>query len=183
MPCGAVVYFDEDTDAAIRRLWQVIEDAGLLSTIPALNYPPHLTLAACDDMDFDGLRARLPPFVASHPPMVVQFSGLGFFHGRIPVVYLTVTVTHALLDLHSSFDQTARPYLLNPNSYYWPDTWVPHITLAQEFPPETTGAIVNALLRRPLPKIGLLRELALVDFPPEQSGLRELFTTRLGRYL
>ena len=193
MPCGAILYFDGETDAAIRRLWQIIEDAGLPSSMPSLNYPPHLTLVACEDMDLDRLRAQLPAFVASHPPMLVQFSGLGIFNGRIPVIYLTVTVTQALLDLHARFETLAQVHLQGEGLYYRTGAWIPHVTLDQEFPLELTGAITNALLRHPLPKAGLLRELVLVDFAtgqpglmqprPNQPGLIELFKSRLGQYL
>src|SRR5512133_1844925 len=98
MPCGAIIYFDAETDAAIRGQWQIIEDAGLPSILPGLNYPPHLTLVACDDMDMNGLRSRLPAFLAENPPMTVQFSGLGIFNTLEPVVYLAVAPSQALLD-------------------------------------------------------------------------------------
>ncbi len=183
MPCGAILYFDMETETAIRRLWQVIEDAGLPSMMPSLNYPPHLTLAACEDMDFPALRKHMASFVATHPPMPVQFSGLGFLHGRIPVITLAITANQELLDFYSSFSEMAKSYMQIQSAYYHPGSWIPHVTLDQEFPLETTGAIINALIRHPLPKTGLLRELVLVDFTSDQPGLVELFKTRLGRYL
>lgn len=183
MVCGAILSFDSETDAAIRRLWQMIEDAGLPSVMPGMNYPPHLTLAACEDMDLPHMRKELATFVANHPPMLVQFSGLGLFHGRIPVVYLAVTVSRALLEMHAAFESITQPYMHGPSEYYRSGAWVPHVTLNQEFPLDQTGPIINALLRHPLPKAGLLRELVLVDFAPGQAGLVELYKTRLGQYL
>jgi hypothetical protein len=183
MPCGAILYFDVETDAAIRGQWQIIEDAGLPSTLPGLDYPPHLTLVACEDMDMGRLRAQMPAFVAEHPPLPVQFSGLGIFNAVEPVVYLAVAPSQALLNFHASFLEMVRPYLLGDNTYYQPGTWVPHITLAQGVPREMTGAVVDALLRRPLPQRGLLKEVVLADFIPQRPGLNEIFKARLGRYL
>ncbi len=183
MPCGAILYFDDQTDAAIRGLWQIIEDAGLPSTMPGLNYPPHLTLLACEDMDLTGLRARLPQFIAENPPMPVQFSGLGFFCKKKYVIHLAAAPSRALIDFHARFQEMASPFLKGQSPYYLPGSWVPHVTLDQDFPPEMTGALVQALLRRPLPETGLLKELLLVDFHPESMGLTEIFKARLGRYL
>jgi 2'-5' RNA ligase len=183
MPCGAILYFDDETDAAIRGLWQIIEDAGLPSIMPGLNYPPHMTLLACDGMDLRELRPRLSQFVAENPPTPIQFHGLGFFGEKRKVIHLAVTPTRALLDFHARFHTLAGPYLTGENSFYLPDSWVPHITLDQDFPLETTGAIIDILLRHPLPKDGLLRELVLADFAPEQQGLTEMFKARLGRFL
>src|SRR5512142_2937045 len=175
MPCGAIIYFDVETEAAIRGQWQIIEDAGLPSTLPALNYPPHLTLVACEDMDMDGLRARLPAFLAQNPPLPIQFSGLGVFNTIEPVVYLAVAPSRALLDFHASFLEMARPFLLGDSIYYQPGVWVPHITLAQGLPREAVGAVIDVLLRRPLPQRGLLKELVLADFIPQQPGIHETF--------
>ncbi len=33
MPCAVTLSFDQETDAAIRGIWQAIEDAGLPSTM------------------------------------------------------------------------------------------------------------------------------------------------------
>ncbi len=183
MACGAILYFDGETDAAIRGLWQIIEDAGLPSNLPTLNYPPHLTLLACEDMDLSGLRAHLPRFIADNPPMPVQFNGLGYFSKKKLVIYMATTPTRALLDFHAHFQEMAGPFLKGQSLYYLPGNWVPHVTLDQDFPSEATGALVQTLLRRPLPEKGLLKELLLVDFHPEQVGLTEMFKARLGSYL
>ena len=54
MSCGAALYFDEQTDAAVRGLWQIIEDAGLPSNMLQLNYPPHMSILLCDETDVEG---------------------------------------------------------------------------------------------------------------------------------
>ncbi len=183
MTCGAILYFDEETDAAIRGLWQLIEDAGLPSFMPGLNYPPHVTLLVCENIDLQGMREGLARFIAENPPMPVRFSGLGFFGEKERVIYLAATPSRPLLDLHYRFHELTAPFVTGQNAYYQPGTWVPHVTLDQGFPPDLTGALVDALTCCPLPQTGLLRELVLADFDPQRPGLIEMFKSRLGRYL
>jgi hypothetical protein len=180
MPCGAVLTFDSQTDATVRGMWQIIEDAGLPSLMLQRDYPPHLTLAVCEDMDLDGLTAHLPEFIAAFPPLHVDFSGLGIFSAIDPVVYLTVTRSPALTALHSAFWDLVGGYSSSLSQYYHPRAWVPHITLDQGMPLSAVGSIMDALLLFPRPEAGLLLDLHLVDF---DAGLQKNYSARLGSIL
>ena len=187
MPCGAIVYFDQETDAALRGLWQVIEDAGLPSAMLSLTYPPHLTLMMCDELGMDGLGVDVKQFLADHPPLPVTFSGFGVFPGELGVVYMAVTPKRDLLDFHAALWDIARPHLQPGNSYYQPDTWVPHVTLGYDLDPALTGAAVTALARAHWPRQGLLRELVLAGFTIGSDGMgatsyTEVFKARLGSF-
>lgn len=183
MPCGAILFFDNETEAAIRGLWQVIEDAGQMCMMPGLNYPPHLTLVVCEDMQFEEVRAQAIPFIAEHPPMPALFNGLGLFNSIEPVLYLAVTADRPLLNFHARFEALVRPYLVGEKEFSRPGAWVPHVTLNQGYPPGTTGAVIEALQRATLPRRGLLKDLVLVDFTAEHAELTEMFRARLGQYL
>jgi hypothetical protein len=180
MPCGAIITFDPQTDAAVRGMWQIIEDSGLPSLMLQRNYPPHLTLAVCEDMDLDGLILRLPEFIAAFPPMHIDLPGLGLFSAVDPVIYLTVTRSPELSALHAVFWDLVGKYSGNLSQYYHPRTWVPHITLDQGMPLSAAGAVMDALLLYPRPEAGLLLELHIVDF---DAGLQKNYSARLGSIL
>jgi 2'-5' RNA ligase len=164
-------------------LWQAVDDAGLPSNSLGLNYPPHLTLLVCSDLDMDQLRRFLPAYVAKHPPLLVNFAGLGVFGGPEPVVYLTLAWNQALLDLHAQFWSMAEPLSIDADNHYRPGVWVPHVTLNYALPQDKVGPVVDALMRAHLPQYGLLREVVLVDFQPHNARLEERFKSRLGQYL
>ena len=65
-----------------------------------------------------------------HAPFEVHTTGLGFFGGEGPVLYLPGCEI-ASVDASAPFawDQLS-PYGKNPNTFYSPDEWVPHISLA-----------------------------------------------------
>jgi 2'-5' RNA ligase len=180
MPCGAVLTFDSETDAAVRGLWQVIEDAGLPSIMLKMNYPPHLTLAVCEDMDLEQIIERLPAFIAAFPPLSVDFPGLGAFSAIEPVVYMTVTRSPDLTALHASFWEVIKPVSTGLSPYYHPRAWVPHVTLNQGMPLSMVGSVVDALLLYPRPAAGLLLDIHIVDF---DNGLKKNYSARLGSIL
>ena len=178
--CGAIVTFDAQTEDALRGLWQAISDAGLPSNMIGMEYPPHMTLLACENFDVEGLRPHLPQFLGEYPPMPVTFSGLGVFDALIPVVYLPVAMSGSLQDFHRAFWRLAEPFVEGANHYYRPDAWFPHVTLNREMPIEQAGAVVDALLRAERPAQGLLVNLVIAAFPDPKSGLVELFKASLG---
>jgi hypothetical protein len=180
MPCGAIITFDSQTDAAVRGMWQIIEDAGLPSLMLQRDYPPHLTLAVCEDMDLDRLAPGLPEFIAAFPPLHVDFPGFGVFSAIEPVIYLTVTRSPALTALHSAFWDLVGKYSESLSQYYHPRAWVPHITLDQGMPLSDAGAVIDALLLYPRPEAGLLLDLHIVDF---DNGLQKNYSARLGSIL
>jgi 2'-5' RNA ligase len=178
MPCATTLYFDLETDAAIRRLWQAIEDAGFPSAMLNLEFRPHLTLAVCETMDLDTLRGELPRLVAATHPLAVTFHSLGAFTVKEGVVYLGVTVTRDLLDLHDQLWKLLTANSTGNSSYYLPGIWVPHVTLGYGLPQEQVGSVINLLLKSPLPVIGMVTELVVTDVAG--TGFVDLFASRLG---
>jgi hypothetical protein len=180
MNCGAALYFDPQTDAAIRGVWQQIDDAGLPSNMLKFNYPPHMTVLTCEEADIDGLRPLLVDFIASYPPVPVRFHSVATFNAEGGIIYLAPVTDLPLLNLHASLWELISPHTRNSNLLYAPGYWVPHITMNMEVPEEKIGAVMDALLRADLPREGLFTALFIADFMPDSSGLQELFKERLG---
>lgn len=181
MTCGAALYFDDETDAAIRRLWQVIEDAGLPSRMLSLSYPPHMTIIVCENTNLDGMRDRLNDFLRSQPPLAVSFHSLGVFNTPEGVIYLSPVPTERLLAFHSALWAIMEPYSQQVNILYRPGNWVPHVTLDVEVPEKLVGKVIDALRRVELPKKGYLSSLFVADFIAEAPAFEELYKGSFGR--
>lgn len=178
MPCGAALYFDRETEIAIRRVWQVIDDAGYPSKMLGMNYAPHLTMMVCEDSNVDALRQVLPEFLSHFGPIPVSFHSLGVFASQDGVIYLAPTVNQTLLDFHRQLWNQMEPYLYQYNSLYGPSKWVPHVTLNLDIPLELVGPVVELLLRTELPRNGLITEFQYSELTPDQPV--ELIKVHLG---
>lgn len=120
--------FDDDTEAAVRRLWTDLAAAGIPSQAPASR--PHVTLLVTDRIGAD-VDALLAPLCTRLPLDCVV--GAPVLFGRAGAVLARLVVpTAALLDLHAEVHRLCRPALAAapvPNST--PGQWTAHVTLAR----------------------------------------------------
>jgi hypothetical protein len=100
---GAAAIFDEKTEARLREQWQAVADAGIHTIMPALDYPPHLTLMGAEGFEMDTLRPALAQFCKQTAPLVVHLASIGMYPGENGVVFFTPTADRALLDFHDAF--------------------------------------------------------------------------------
>ena len=129
--------FDRDTDAAIRRIWDDLTEAGVRSQAAhrAPSNRPHVTLAVAETMDKsvnDALRPllrRLPLGCTIGAPMLF---------GRRDFTLVRLIVPSAeLLSLHAEAQSTCLPHMsAGPLPHSEPGQWTPHVTLARRVPPD-----------------------------------------------
>jgi 2'-5' RNA ligase len=122
------LFFDAQAEAAVRRLWDALDDGGCpsIASQRSRHYRAHLSLAVFDtDEDLrlpltEALRdVELPPLVLGH---------LGVFPGRRSVVFVGVSPSAALVDLHDTIERAVpdRPDATSHTAA----AWTPHCTLA-----------------------------------------------------
>ncbi|OBA77761.1 hypothetical protein A9W99_04345 [Mycobacterium sp. 1164966.3] len=120
--------FDRDTEAAIRRIWAQLADAGIPSQAPASR--PHVTLAVAESVDpavdelLRPVAARLPLSCAVGAPVLF---------GRANVVFARLIVpTSDLLTLQADVHRLCGRHLSPaPMSNSLPGQWTAHVTLAR----------------------------------------------------
>ena len=118
--------FDEQTDAAIRELWQHLSETGLpsLADHRGPTNRPHVTLAAGAHLEYSA--AQRPALAL---PIESRFSGVLLFPaGRSRfVVGLGVVASPRLLELHAR----AHLQLTGAVDLTRPNAWSPHVTLSR----------------------------------------------------
>ena len=163
MPFAVELYFDEESDAAVRKLWRALSDAGVPS-LDGTPYRPHVSLSVCDEVsvpEFDGL---LKDWVPSLPRVTLELSHLGRFP-ETQVVFLGVAPTKELVEA-----QEACHLLLNRISHsvwdhYKPGQWVPHCTLGMPIPDESVSVALEVSRAFELPIPATTVEVGLVEVP------------------
>lgn len=151
---------DPDADAAIRRDWAALADAGLpsLAHHRSPTNRPHVTLIAAERIapDADGALAEL----AARLPMLCRI-GAPVVFGRGTVTLVRMVVPSAeLLEFHGGVAELVAPHV--PSGAYphtRPGDWTPHVTLCRRLPvdqlaaaldlvaPQTVGGAFSALRR------------------------------------
>jgi hypothetical protein len=132
--------FDADTDAAVRRIWDELREAGIPSQAPASR--PHATLTVAEriDTEVDVVMASL----AERFPLPCRI-GAPLFFGRAKAVLARLVVpTAALLEVHTHVHRLCLPYLHpGPMANALPDDWTPHVTMARRIAPAQMGRAVR----------------------------------------
>ena len=149
--------FDPDTEAAVRRIWDELREAGIPSQAPASR--PHATLTVAERIDavvdepLSSLAGRFP-----FPCRL----GAPLFFGRTKAVLARLVVpTTALLDVHAHVHRLCLPHLHpGPMANALPDEWTAHVTMARRVVPPQMGRAVRIAGKPPEIKgsvIGLRR--------------------------
>lgn len=136
---------DADLDAAVRRQWRALVQAGLPSQArnTGATNAPHVTLAVAAALD-EPAEAALPDAVAALPLPVLLGAPLVFGRGARRVLVRLVVPTRALLDLHAAVARAVDGAPGVPPNVT-PDRWTPHVTLARGLSAAALPAALEAL--------------------------------------
>ena len=139
--------FDAEADAAVRRLWDDLTDAGVrsLASSTSPSNRPHLTLTVAEHMD-DGVNDSLRPLLGRLP--FACTIGAPMFFGRGPFTLVRLVIPSAeLLALQAEVHTVCLPHMSpGPLPHAAPGHWTPHVTFARRV---AEDKLVDALsLRR-----------------------------------
>jgi 2'-5' RNA ligase len=173
MPFAVELYFDPASEATIRRIWQAIAQAGLKSPMLEAGYRPHVSLAVYDGdtLDVANLIQDLRSYAPTIAPFSLALSTIGLFPTAEGVVFLGVTVTKDLLELHTGFHRAFARYAGQLRSYYAVGNWVPHCTLSAGVSVDDSAAILPICWSTPLPIQGQVEEIGLAKVSPVHCDL------------
>lgn len=157
------MFFDDDADAAIRALWQRLDNAGVpsLAVRSHRRHRPHVSLAVAGAVPVrtrDALRAELALLTL---PSLWLYS-LGTFLTEQNVLFLGAVVDAELLAVHSAAHDVLAGRTSQPWALYLPGAWVPHCTLAQDLTAGQLAAGFTAL--HPVtPVRATIRDIGITD--------------------
>jgi 2'-5' RNA ligase len=160
------LFMQMDLEAEVYDVWQSIKAANISSRMVDGHFRPHISLGVCEDIDPHHFKPVLKKFAAMTPPFAVWLPNVGYFLDDKAVLYIGITVTHHLLDLHQRFQQHFSACATNQNRHYQVGNWVPHITLAVDVAPRNLPRAIEVLNRCVPPLLNRrveIREIGLVN--------------------
>ncbi|KAA0084241.1 2'-5' RNA ligase family protein [Mycolicibacterium sp. P9-64] len=128
--------FDQGTEAAVRRVWAALAEAGLRSQAPTSR--PHVTLTVAESIDA-AVDASLAALVGRFPfPCRI---GAPLVFGRTTAVLARLVVPSAeLMDVQAEVYRRCLPHLHpGPMDNVLPGRWTPHVTMARRVDPDRVG--------------------------------------------
>ncbi|QGK68437.1 2'-5' RNA ligase family protein [Allosaccharopolyspora coralli] len=140
------LFFDDEAEHAVRKLWRRLDDAGLSG---GPRDRPRVTLASARTIPKgarDAVREELR--YVSLPD--VWLYTLGTFPGEEPNLVFAAVVDTELLAVHSAVHDALAGRVSQASAYYFPGAWVPHCVLTQGIP-STGVAEAFELLRDTAP--------------------------------
>jgi 2'-5' RNA ligase len=129
--------FDADTEAAVRRIWDDLAEAGVRSQAghTAPSNRPHVTLAVAETMD-SAVDEALRPLLQQLPITCTVGAPMLFGRRQFTLVRLIVPSV-PLLSLQADIHDACLPHApQGPLPHSQPGQWTPHVTLARRVPAE-----------------------------------------------
>ena len=166
MPFVVELYFDPSTEEGIHGAWKAIDEAGINSAMLEGGYRPHVSLGVCDQLEVNALAQELSTFAASVVPFRFSFPNIGIFSTSEGVVFLGVTVTDQLLNIHARFHEIFKKHAQEQREYYAVGKWTPHCTLAFGLLEHEIAEAVKICRQIALPTSTEVKEIGIVEVSP-----------------
>lgn len=142
---GVATLLPEPYYALVEAIWDELEARHGLTGIRITPYP-HFSWQIGEGYDVPALQSALEQIAARQAPFNVNTTGLGFFTGERPVMFIPVVKSPQLLAFHQQVWDTLLPITKGASLYYSPQNWMPHISLAYEdLTPKNIGKVMKSM--------------------------------------
>lgn len=161
MALAVCLLFDRRSDAAIRAIWDRLEDSGVptLRSHTHRRHVPHVSLAVVRQWDREAVHTALDR-LPGQEPVDLHFDGVGLFRrGR---VWLVAGVTAAFVARQERVVEAVTATGAELHRHYRPGVWTPHCSVATRATLEQLPAVA-ATLYDVLPMRVTLERAALVN--------------------
>jgi 2'-5' RNA ligase len=165
---------DERAGRVVRDVWQELTAVGV-DWMNVSGAEPHVSLAIWDSIERGPFEVELARFARETAPITVTFDAVGSFPGG--AIYLRTALNSGLAEVQQRAHERLDMLASGPWHYYLPERWIPHCTVAMEFPADRMDRALAIVRRLPLPLTGRLESAALIEFRP----VREVARYPLGR--
>lgn len=173
MPHAVMVYFDSQTESAIRKIWKELDETGAAPYLHRSANRPHFKLAIYEDLDTAACQQQLQSIACTTARIPVYFKSLGIFPNPKPTVFLAPSVTPNLFNFQSKVNKSLNSFGKCPTyDFFLEDHWVPHCLLGFDLEPSNLAGVLECAMHLQLPFDGLIIEIGLVEFHP----VKHLFT-------
>lgn len=163
---------DPASDKRIRDIWKwLADDCGLTGI--NLTPLPHISWQGAECYDFVRIEEMVKKFSQEYQPFSIKTSGLGFFTGQNPILYVTIVKNRTMLDVHKKLWDDTAIHAECMFEHYSPEEWIPHITLAaRDLSMKKVECAVKGLIEKDLMFEVTINNLALLFVKNGEVGIK-----------
>lgn len=128
---GIVSLLDEQHDQQVKSLWaELNREVGIRRNLDRVPFP-HISYHVAAEYDLERLKVTMGEISRAGQPFAIRTAGLGIFTAPDIVLHLTVVRSPQLADFHRRVWEAMAGNGTDVVEVFAPESWMPHITLAQ----------------------------------------------------
>jgi 2'-5' RNA ligase len=163
-----VLELDDVASAAVRQITQRVATVAPDSATSVASVTPHVTLAACRNLDVERFRPMLAELAARTPIIATTLASLGVFPTAEGVIFLAPAIAQGLVELQLGVLTRLQDLGAEVEPYWLPGQWVPHCTVAIGVSSERMSTAVGRAYEAFHPIAASLTRLSTVEIESSQ---------------
>lgn len=124
-----VTILPEPISSLLKSLWGELAEECALTGVE-MTPIPHFSWLVMEGYDQSKMSEFFGRKTIEALSFSAQTSGLGLFTGESPVAYIPLVKDSNLLSCHARLWDCLKDIMTGVNTFYNPDNWLPHITIA-----------------------------------------------------
>jgi hypothetical protein len=167
MPVSIELFFDSVTSNAIESCWKDLTGITGSEYMVKNGVHSHVALTIVEAMPSE-LHSKMKKFAMEFSSFPLIPSGIDSFKADSAVVYVGFERVGLLEKIHQDVYKLVQEFGLKPDDYYTPEKWIPHCTLAMEFPLIKEKNAVESVKVEVLKLPYRVEALGVIKYPPTE---------------
>jgi 2'-5' RNA ligase len=178
-----VAYLNNETEDEFNRLWKYLSENNITQYgAETKNKRPHITIADYENLDKERFVNLLSKFYLDKSKIEISLNILGAFI-KSGTLYLAPTLSTELLYFHKNHHNYFKEFDENENSFYLPEGWIPHCTIASRLSDDDMMQAYKYCKNHSNINYAKLNEIALIEIEFNDDGMevaaKDIFSKEL----
>ncbi len=157
-----VIYFDEESEAAIRKIQEEVANATQNMYMVQNKVPPHITILYFYRDHHEDLLDDIKSFGKELIGLEIPISSIGIFNTNPAVVNIVPVMTNGLKKANADIHEKLSDRITEFNPYYIEPNWVPHCAVGVKLSEEELRKAIDLTCKKFVPRVCKVRAVTLV---------------------
>ncbi len=163
------LYFNHAFEEKIHRLWDVLRKNNVPSIMQKIGSRPHIALSILDDIAEEKIPDIIHYIGDHYPQFEIDFPAISMIPGKSQAVFLSPSQTERLTTIQGSLHEYLLKKGHTPREHYYPDQWLPHVTISKELSFKQTLETLKACEHCPVTGNATVIEAGIIEFRPRKQ--------------